>query len=276
MTSPVPEDKLRLGGMALRNGLLVHGPTHWAAAVRTDAGELKVVSGRKPDLGARRAEGVPGVRGVVKLAEAMAVIPLVKRALPEARLPMQDVRTLGSMGAAALAGQAIRTAGARKPGTRTAGREAAVALVSMAPALLALRSGDLAAYHGVEHKAIAGYEEDSDAADALKEHDRCGSHLVAPMLTAAAIGNVALRRAGVRGPAAEAAVGLGSAAVAVEVFAWGERHPDSKLTRLLRRPGFEIQRAVGTREPTEEQLEVGRAALAEILRVESGQVEGGQ
>ena len=27
-----PEDKLRLGGMALRNGLLVHGPTHWAAA----------------------------------------------------------------------------------------------------------------------------------------------------------------------------------------------------------------------------------------------------
>ena len=24
----VPEDKLRLGGMALRNGLLVHGPTH--------------------------------------------------------------------------------------------------------------------------------------------------------------------------------------------------------------------------------------------------------
>jgi hypothetical protein len=26
------DGKLRLGGMALRNGLLVHGPTHWAAA----------------------------------------------------------------------------------------------------------------------------------------------------------------------------------------------------------------------------------------------------
>jgi uncharacterized protein YqhQ len=88
------------------------------------------------------------------------------------------------------------------------------------------------------------------------------------MLTAAAVGNVAARRAGLRGPAAEAVVGLGSAAVAVEVFAWGERHPDSALTRLLRRPGHEIQRVVGTREPTEEQLAVGRAALAEILRVE--------
>jgi uncharacterized protein YqhQ len=276
MTAPVPEDKLRLGGMALRNGLLVHGPTHWAAAVRTDAGELKVASGRKPDLGGRAAERVPGVRGVVKLAEAMAVIPLVKRALPEARLPMQDVRTIGSMGAAALAGQAIRTAGTRTPGARTAGREAAVALVSLAPALLALRSGDLAAYHGVEHKAIAGYEDDSGAAEAAKEHDRCGSHLVAPMLAVATVGNVALRRAGLRGPVAEATVGLGSAALAAELFAWGERHPDSAFTRLMRRPGFEIQRAVGTREPTGEQLEVGEAALAEILRVESGQVEGGQ
>jgi hypothetical protein len=264
MTAGVPDGKLRLGGMALRNGLLVHGPTHWAAAVRAEDGELKVASGRKPDLGGRAAERFPGVRGVVKLAEAMAVIPLVKRALPEARLPMQDMKTLGSMGAAALAGQAIRSAGGR-----TAGREAAVALVSLAPALLALRSGDLAAYHGVEHKAIAAYEEDSDAADTTKEHDRCGSHLVAPMLPAAALGNAAMRRAGVRGPAAEAAVGLGSAAVAVEVFAWGERHPDSVVTRLMRRPGFEIQRAVGTREPTSEQLEVGRAALAEILRVEA-------
>jgi uncharacterized protein YqhQ len=257
------DEKLRLGGMALRNGLLVHGPTHWAAAVRTRGGEIAVASGRKPDLGSTAAERVPGLRGVVKLAEAMAVIPLVKRALPEARLPMQDVKTLGAMGAAALVGSAVRNA-ARS----VAARETAVAAISLAPALMALRSGDLAAYHGVEHKAIAAYEDDGDAADALKEHDRCGSHLVAPMLTAAALGNVAVRRAGLRGPAAEAVVGLGSAAVAVEVFAWSERHPDSALTRLLRRPGHEIQRAVGTREPTAEQLQVGRSALAEILRVE--------
>src|SRR5207302_67017 len=74
--------KLRLGGMALRNGLLVHGPTHWAAAVRTGEGEIAVASGRKPDIGSRAAERVPGLRGVLKLAEAVAVIPLVKRALP--------------------------------------------------------------------------------------------------------------------------------------------------------------------------------------------------
>ncbi|MGE5635703.1 MAG: DUF1385 domain-containing protein [Nocardioidaceae bacterium] len=253
--------------MALRNGLLVHGPTHWAAAIRTDAGELRVASGRKPDLGGRAAERVPGVRGVLKLAEAVAVVPLVKRALPEAQLPMEDRRTLGAMGAAALGGQLLRLAGARRP-QATIGSEAAIALISLAPAMMALRTGELAAYHGVEHKAIAAYEDDGEAAAADKEHDRCGSNLVAPMLAAATVGNVAARRAGLRGPAAEAAVGIGSAAVAVEAFVWAERHPDSVTARALRRPGFEIQRLVGTREPTDEQLEVGRAALVEILRVE--------
>jgi uncharacterized protein YqhQ len=261
------EEKLRLGGMALGNGLLVHGPTHWAAAVRTDEGELKVASGRKPDLGATAAERVPGVRGVLKLAEAIAIVPVVKRALPEARLPMQDGGTLAAMGAAAVGGHLVRHAPGRGAPAGI-GRETVVAVLSLAPALMALRSGDLAAYHGVEHKAIAAYEEDEDAAEALKEHERCGSHLVAPMLASAAVGNVAARRSGLRGPAAEAAVGLGSMAVAVEVFAWSERHPDTAMARLLRKPGHEIQRLVGTREPTTEQLEVGRAALTEILRVE--------
>ena len=67
---------------------------------------------------------MPGVRGVLKLAEAMAVIPLVKRALPEAQLPMQDAKTLGAMGAAALGGQAIRCAArcAQRGGARRRSR----------------------------------------------------------------------------------------------------------------------------------------------------------
>jgi uncharacterized protein YqhQ len=266
MTAP---EKLRLGGMALRNGLLVHGPTHWAAAVRTDDGEIKVASGRKPELGSRRTERLPGVRGVTKLAEALAVIPVVKRHLPEARLPMQDARTLGAMGGASIVGQALRRSG----GGRSLAREAALAGISMLPAMLALRGGDLASYHGVEHKSIAAYEQDSAAADALKEHDRCGSNLVAPMLASATAGNVAIRRAGLRGPAAEAIVGLGSVAFAVEVFAWSERNSGTALARLLRKPGHEIQRLVGTREPTPEQLAVGQAALDEILRVEGAQLQ---
>ncbi len=257
------DKKLRLGGMALRNGLLVHGPTHWAAAVRTPAGAIEVASGRKPRVKGP-VEAVPGARGVVRLGEAMLVIPLVKRKLPAAQLPFQNPQVLGTMAGAALAGSLLRR---RVSGLRG---DALLAAVSLAPSLLALRGGDLAAYHGVEHKAIAAYErDDADARDAAKEHDRCGSHLMAPLLTANVAGTALLRRLVERPTVAHgAALSLASIGLAVEVFSWSERHADSPAARALRLPGHELQRVLGTREPTETQLEVGRAALEEILRVE--------
>jgi uncharacterized protein YqhQ len=257
------EKKLRLGGMALRNGLLVHGPTSWSAAVRDPEGRIQVASGRKPRLGP--VDALPGLRGVVRMAEAMAVIPLVKRALPAARLPFQNPGVIAAAVAASVGGAMIKR---RRPGLLG---EAAVGVISVAPAMLSLRGGELAQYHGVEHKAIAAYETGAeDASDASKEHDRCGSHLVAPLLAANVAGTAILRRvAPEAGRAGEAAVGVGALAAAVEVFLWSERHAGSPLARVLKKPGLELQRAVGTREPTEDQLEVGRAALAEILRAEA-------
>jgi uncharacterized protein YqhQ len=263
--SPVAEGKLRLGGMALRNGLLVHGPTHWAAAVRDDAGEIRAASGRKPRL--RAVDGVPGARGVIRLGEAFVVIPLVKRALPAAKLPFESPSVLAVAAGASLTGALLRRRVSGAVG------EVAAATLSLAPAVLALRGGELAAYHGVEHKAIAAYEspdEGADAADAAKEHDRCGSHLVTPMLAANVAGALLVRRVLERpGPMVGAGVAVASTAVAVEVFGWCERNAGTPVARALRRPGFELQRLLGTREPDERQLEVGRAALAEILRVES-------
>jgi uncharacterized protein YqhQ len=262
-------EPLRLGGMALRNGLLVHGPTRWAVAARRADGTIGVASGRKPRLRTAALDALPGARGVLRLAEAMAVIPLAKRALPEARLPWQDPRVLGAAGATMLASAALRRR------LRGPGAEAALAGLSLLPSLVALRGGDLAAYHGVEHKAIAAYESGAaDARDAAKEHDRCGSHLVAPLLSTTVAGTVAARRAGLKGPAVDGAIALGSMAGAVEIFGWSERHSGSALARAFRRPGHELQRAVGTREPDEAQLEVGRLAMEEILRVEGEGTDG--
>ena len=61
---PAPEPRrgggpvLRLGGMALRNGLLIHGPTHWAAAVRDRDGRDRGRLGPKARAGA--GAGRPG------------------------------------------------------------------------------------------------------------------------------------------------------------------------------------------------------------------------
>jgi uncharacterized protein YqhQ len=135
--------------------------------------------------------------------------------------------------------------------------------------MVALRGGELAQYHGAEHKVIGAYESGGQAAAASKEHERCGSHLVAPMMVSNVAGAALLKKAVERpGPLAGGAVALASMGVAVEVFAWSERNATSRTARVLRRPGFALQRALGTREPSEAQLEVGRAALAEILRAE--------
>jgi uncharacterized protein YqhQ len=52
------------------------------------------------------------------------------------------------------------------------------------------------------------------------------------------------------------------------MFAWSDRNHGTPLARAFHRPGREIQRLVATKEPTPRQLEVGVAALAEVLRAE--------
>jgi uncharacterized protein YqhQ len=255
---------LRLGGMALRNGLLIHGPTSWAAAARDQQGEIQVASGRKPVLAPDLAVRLPLLRGPLRLAEAFLLIPTVRMKLRAARLPFEDVRVIAAMLVASSASRALR----RRPASATG--ELVQAALGLAPAMVALSDRNLAAYHGVEHKAIGAYEAGSDdPASATKEHERCGSNLVAPMLVLSAAGQLLLERALEEpGPLARAAVGVASASVAAEMFAWSERNPDTTAARAFHRPGHEIQRLIATKEPTPEQLEVGVTALREILRVE--------
>jgi len=251
--------------MALRNGLLIHGPTHWAAAVRGLDGTVQVASEPKPKLAPGLAARAPGLRGPLKLAEALAVLPMVRRRMPEARLPFEDRRVIAAIGVALLGTAALR----RRFGS-SALREGLVQAVGALPAMVALLDRDLAAYHGVEHKAIAAYEQGvDDPASVPKEHDRCGSNLIAPMMLLSAGGTVLLERLVDRpGPVARAAVGLGGASLAVEMFAWSDRHHGDPLAEAFHTPGREIQRLIATKEPTPDQLQVGIAALAEILRAE--------
>ena len=259
-------EKLRLGGMALRNGLLIHGPTHWAAAVRMAGGGIEVSSERKPELAPALVAKLPGLRGPVKLAEAMLVLPLARRRLPSARMPFEDGRVL-----AAAAATIAATSILRKRTPASAVREGLVQAIGAVPALVALADRNLAAYHGAEHKTIAAYERGvEDAASVPKEHDRCGSNLIVPMMLLSAGGTVLLERL-VEKPsnAARAGVALGGASIAVEMFAWSDRHHGEQLAEAFHAPGREIQRHWATKEPTPEQLEVAGAALKEILRAEA-------
>ncbi len=195
------------------------------------------------------------------------MLPLARRRLPAARLPFEDWRVVAAAGATLAATGLLRR---RKPVSPL--REGLVQAVGAIPAAVALMDRDLAAYHGVEHKAIAAYEQGTeDVAGVPKEHDRCGSNLMLPMMVLSAGGTLLLERL-VETPsvAARAVVGLGGASLAVEMFAWSDRHHGEPLAEAFHTPGREIQRHLATKEPTPEQLEVGLAAMAEILRVEHG------
>lgn len=259
----MPRDtKLRLGGMALSNGVLVHGPTAWGCAVRLPDGELRVAGARKRF----RAADVkrPLLRGPARLLEAFAVLPEVKRALPEARLPFERPGVLGAMAASAVAVRVVRGS----PRLRPAAQEVATALLSLAPAALALRGSELAGYHGAEHVSIGTYEHDAPAA---REHQRCGTHLLGPILATSALGNAVAARAPrhLRTPARLGAM-LGAVAASTELFAWMARNPDRPLAKALARPGHELQHRLATAEPSPAQLQVAEAALGACLELEDG------
>jgi uncharacterized protein YqhQ len=256
----MPEEKVRLGGMALPNGVLVHGPRSWACAIRREDGRIAVASALKPFRASRVTN--PLLRGPARLAEALALLPQVKRKMPEARLPMESPRVLASMLGAAVAVKGIRESGRLRP----AARELLSGLVSLAPAVLALRGSDLAAYHGAEHISIGSYEHGSVAA---KEHERCGGHLVGPLVATSAVGNVlsGLAPARLRRPV-RAAAQLGAIAAATEIFGWMTRNPSHPVAHALSKPGHELQHRFSTAEPSEDQLEVAEAALAACLELE--------
>jgi len=257
---PLSMDKLRLGGMALANGVLVHGPTAWGAAVRAPDGEIRTAFGVKR----RFAPGVqiPFLRGPLRLAEALAVLPDVRRGLPEARFPFERPRVIAAVVVGSVAAGAVR-----RSSLGLATREVVVALASLAPAAIALRGGDLASYHGAEHVSIGTYETGKPA---TKEHDRCGGHLVGPLLVTSAVGSaLAARAPAAARPAARVLGAVGALGAAVEIFGWMGRNPRSPVARALARPGHELQARISTAEPSRGQLDVAEAALEACLAAEA-------
>jgi uncharacterized protein YqhQ len=56
--------------------------------------------------------------------------------------------------------------------------------------------------------------------------------------------------------------------IAVELFGWATRNAGHPLAKAFRAPGTALQRAIGTREPSDEELDVARAALDRLLVLE--------
>ena len=209
----------------------------------------------------------PFVRGPLRLAEAFAVLPDVRRALPEARFPFERPR----VAVAVVAGAAAAGIARRSQLGFLAHGEPIAAFASLAPAVIALRGGELASYHGAEHISIGTYETGEPA---TKEHDRCGGHLVGPLL--------ADERRRERAGGAGSRLGPPGRARARRGRRGGRRGRDLRLdgppsassrSRARSRvPATILQARISTAEPSAAQLEVAEAALAACLAGRRGGV----
>jgi uncharacterized protein YqhQ len=257
---------LRIGGMALRDGVFLQSQDTWAAAVRLPDGEVKVRSGAKSRLPGRGVfDRVPVVRGVSRLIETTTALPAMRRALGRPVLPQEDPALLGAALASAAATVVLRRTMKQAPLLR----ELTVSALSVVPALLAVHASELSRFHGAEHKSVAAYETGGEPAAAAKEHDRCGTNLLGPLLLTNLGSGLVLRATqNDNDPLSTLFMGLVSLGSAFEIFSWMAHHRGHPLAELLRAPGVTMQRLFTTREPSSDQLDVAQAALKELLRAE--------
>src|SRR5919109_5490668 len=100
------DEKVKLGGMALQNGVLVHGPTAWAAAIRLPDGRVEVAPAQKRFRAAELEQ--PFLRGPARLLEAMAILPELRRRLPGAKLPFERPSVIATMLGSAIGVRVLR------------------------------------------------------------------------------------------------------------------------------------------------------------------------
>ena len=264
-----PSRTHRLGGMALANGLLVHGPRHWAAAVRDEDGRVLVASGRKRLLRAGPLTDLPLARGLVRLGEAFTVLPAVRRELPQARFALEDPRAavaaFTAMGVAVMARMRLRSVLAQE----AIGAVAGLAPHSRACAARGRRSGTRWSTRASRPMRPAGPTRSRNAADHAKEHDRCGSNLVVPLLVTTTVGNTVARKMFGWTLGSRTAVAALSIGAAVEVFAFSARRPEHPVSRAVHGMGHAMQSGFATREPSSSDLLVGQAAMEALLRAEA-------
>jgi uncharacterized protein YqhQ len=282
-----------VGGQAVMEGVMMRGVSTWAVAVRRDGGDVDVQSFPLTSWARRhRVLRWPVVRGVVALAESLAIGFRALGVSANAQLPEDEEPLSGGAWAGTIAVALIFAVGLFfvVPVGLTSlikDRLGSAFLFWLVEGLLRTaiflgylwlmsRLRDLRRvfeYHGAEHKAISCFEADEplepeSAQRFSRLHPRCGtSFLLVVMLVAIfAFAPIGLPAWYVLLATRILGVPL-IAGVSFEIIKFAGRNRARGWVRAVMWPGLQLQRLT-TREPDLSQLAVAIAALEAVLAVE--------
>lgn len=283
------------GGQAVIEGVMIRGQRHVSLAVRSPGGQITVSTNRLTGLYTSRLAGIPLLRGVLVLADALvlgtrALLQSADLALGEEQKSISGPLlwlTLAASLAFSLAFFFLAPLFAVRPIEAYFDSpllsNIVEGLVRLAFFLLYLSAINLLpdirrifAYHGAEHRVINAYEAGAELEpEAVKKysiaHVRCGTSfllvvVVIAIIVFAALGDMSLwLRALSRVLLVPVIVALG-----YEVNRLGAAHEHNRAMRAFLRAGLTLQR-LSTREPAGDQVEVALAALKGALAADGAQ-----
>jgi uncharacterized protein YqhQ len=293
-----------LGGQAVLEGVMMRGVSSWAVGVRKPAGEAATAAGELGPIEVRsfplvswakrrRVYRLPVIRGVVALAESLAIGLRALSISANAQLPDADQEISGGAWAGTVVVAVVFAVGLffvvpvgltslvkHQLGSsllfwlvegvlRTSIFLGYLFLLSRIPDLRRVFE-----YHGAEHKVISCFEASDELVPERAKlysrlHPRCGtSFLLIVMIMAifvfAPIGLpawywlIATRILGV--PLI--------AGLSFEVIKWAGRNRRKRWVQAIMYPGLQLQKLT-TREPDLDQLAVAIASLNAVLAVET-------
>jgi len=272
-------------------GVMMRGERSWAVAVRTPEGDIEIQTNDAPSW-AERWSKIPLVRGVMALAESMALGFKALSWSANRQIPEEEQissKAMGwTIGAALLlfTGVFILLPALVANGVGNAFDLDGVWFHVAEGALrLGIFLGYLGVigllpdikrvfqYHGAEHKAIAAYENDVElTAESAQRfgtaHVRCGTNFLLTVMVVTIVVYSFVGRPGWLVLIASRVVLIPLiAGLSYEVIRFAAKHMQWWWVRALMKPGLLLQKLT-TRQPSLEQVEVAVASLRAVLTAE--------
>jgi uncharacterized protein YqhQ len=287
--------RIRYGGQAVLEGVMMRGPNRMKVAVRRPDGEIVSMARPVSTIYAGRLRRAPLLRGIFALIEALilGVKSLMFSAKVAAESELEEELKPGILGATMILGLVLGVAlfvvlpmlithfGVDRLTTSPLISNAAdgiirllifityLALISRVPDIRRVF-----AYHGAEHQAVNAYE--AGAPMTVEEvqrystsHTRCGTGFLLIVMVIAIMVFVFIdeRSLWIRLLSRLALIPV-IAAIGYEVIHLAANHTGNRIIRVVMAPSLAIQKLT-TRQPDAEQVEVAIAALEGVIETEA-------